>query len=83
MRLRHALVRVYLIFNLGLLKHLCRFEYVIEGLENVPKDETGIVMSKHQSAWETYYIPLIFHNLLYFFRFYGKIFAFLKVLRLQ
>ncbi len=38
--------------NLSALKILCRLDYTIEGLENIPS-ENCIVMCKHQSAWET------------------------------
>ena len=34
------------------LKHLCRIDWRIEGLENIPA-EPGIAYWKHQSAWET------------------------------
>jgi 1-acyl-sn-glycerol-3-phosphate acyltransferase len=45
-----------------LLKKLCYIHYAVEGLENIPKEQVGIVLSKHQSTWETFFLPLIFHN---------------------
>jgi len=62
LRYRHALIRTYLRSHLYLLKKICFIDYQIEGLENIPKDRTGIVMSKHQSAWETLLLPTIFLN---------------------
>ena len=38
--------------NLVALKYLCRLDYRIQGLENLPTTPC-IVMCKHQSAWET------------------------------
>jgi len=39
-------------FNLFLLRYICKLNYSITGIENIP--ESGcIIMSKHQSAWET------------------------------
>lgn len=38
--------------NLFLLKITCNLDYRIRGLENIP-DSASIIMSKHQSAWET------------------------------
>jgi 1-acyl-sn-glycerol-3-phosphate acyltransferase len=38
--------------NLWLQRVICGLSYEIEGLENLP-DKACIVMSKHQSAWET------------------------------
>lgn len=37
---------------LWLAKHVCGIDYQVRGLENVPSRPT-IIMSKHQSAWET------------------------------
>ncbi|MCK5829418.1 MAG: 1-acyl-sn-glycerol-3-phosphate acyltransferase [Methylococcales bacterium] len=34
-------------------KVACSLTYKVEGLENLPKDQSFIVLSKHQSAWET------------------------------
>ena len=38
--------------NLWCLRFFCRLDYQIEGLEHVP-EHGAIVLSKHQSAWET------------------------------
>ncbi len=37
-------------------------EYKVEGFENIPQDRNGIVLSKHQSTWETYFLPTFFHQ---------------------
>ncbi len=34
-------------------KICCGLSYQVEGLENIPKNQAFIVLSKHQSAWET------------------------------
>ena len=39
--------------NLFWLKLTCNLDYKITGLENIPNDQACIIMSKHQSAWET------------------------------
>lgn len=41
------------------LKVTCDLTHTIEGLDNIPA-EASIIMSKHQSAWETLAIQLIF-----------------------
>ncbi|HXK55160.1 MAG TPA: 1-acyl-sn-glycerol-3-phosphate acyltransferase, partial [Gammaproteobacteria bacterium] len=38
--------------NLKLQKSICGLDYRVTGLENIPASNT-IVLSKHQSAWET------------------------------
>lgn len=61
LRWRHAIIRLYLRVYLQVLKITCRIDYVVEGLENIPPDHRGVIMSKHQSAWETFFLPTIFH----------------------
>jgi 1-acyl-sn-glycerol-3-phosphate acyltransferase len=62
LRFRHALIRGYLRAYMWVLKKVCHIDYHIEGLKNIPRGHTGIVLSKHQSTWETFFLPLIFHD---------------------
>jgi 1-acyl-sn-glycerol-3-phosphate acyltransferase len=39
----------------------CGLRCEVEGRENIPASN-GIVMSNHQSAWETLYLQLVFHD---------------------
>lgn len=59
---RYYFIRFYLRFYIGLLKHVCHIDYQVTGLENIPKDRSVVVFSKHSSAWETFYLPIIFHD---------------------
>lgn len=59
---RHSEIRVFLRFYFYMLKLICRINYQIEGLEHIKGMNSGIVLSKHQSMWETFFLPLIFHN---------------------
>lgn len=45
--------------NLFFLKVICGLDYEVTGLENIP-DSACIIMSKHQSAWETIAFRTIF-----------------------
>jgi 1-acyl-sn-glycerol-3-phosphate acyltransferase len=56
---RCALMRQWTRFNFWWLKVTCGIDFVVEGRENIPS-EPGIVMCKHQSAWETLALQLIF-----------------------
>ncbi|MBX3708519.1 MAG: 1-acyl-sn-glycerol-3-phosphate acyltransferase [Gammaproteobacteria bacterium] len=58
---RHGLIRAYMRVYFYVLKVVCRIDYRVEGLENIPKDRNGIIMCKHQSTWETFFLPLYFH----------------------
>lgn len=62
LRYRHAVIMAWTRSMVWLLKKICKVNYVIEGLENIPKDRNGIVMSKHQSTWETFLLPTLFHQ---------------------
>lgn len=51
-RSRSQMANAWGLANLYLLKLICGLDYRIEGQENIP-DGNCIVLSKHQSAWET------------------------------
>jgi 1-acyl-sn-glycerol-3-phosphate acyltransferase len=56
---RYFIVTRWTIFNLWWLKICCNVQYKVEGLDNIP-DKACIVMCKHQSAFETLVLQLIF-----------------------
>ena len=56
---RYYIVTRWTAFNLWWLKICCNVQYKVEGLNNIP-DEACIVMCKHQSAFETLALQLIF-----------------------
>jgi 1-acyl-sn-glycerol-3-phosphate acyltransferase len=60
LRLRHPVVMTWTNSVVWLLKVICCIDYRIEGWDDIPKDRNGIVMSKHQSSWETFYLPGLF-----------------------
>lgn len=55
-RIRFATMRQWARFCIWWLKLTCNIRYEIKGLENIP-DEPVIVFSKHQSTWETLFLP--------------------------
>ena len=56
---RYYFVTRWTAFNLWWLRITCNLNHSIDGLENIPTS-ASIIMSKHQSAWETLAIQLIF-----------------------
>ncbi len=56
---RYYFATRWTLFNLWWLKITCNLAHTVEGIENIP-NEASIIMSKHQSAWETLAIPSIF-----------------------
>ena len=57
-----AIVSSWCTFNLLLAKYICGVRYEITGLENIPK-HACVIMSNHQSTWETLAYPFIFPTL--------------------
>jgi 1-acyl-sn-glycerol-3-phosphate acyltransferase len=51
-RVTYRLVQGWVDSVLWLLKHLCRLDYTVTGLEHLPRQNTVLLM-KHSSAWET------------------------------
>jgi 1-acyl-sn-glycerol-3-phosphate acyltransferase len=58
-KLRYYIVTRWTVFNLWWLKVTCGLKHTISGLENIPEGP-AIIMCKHQSAWETLAIQIIF-----------------------
>lgn len=62
LKYRYKIVISCIALTLWLLKIICRVRYQVTGLENIPRDRNGIILSKHQSIWETYFLPQIFYQ---------------------
>jgi 1-acyl-sn-glycerol-3-phosphate acyltransferase len=58
-KLRYFIVTRWTLFNLWWLKITCGLKHTVSGLENIPEGP-AIIMSKHQSAWETLAIQILF-----------------------
>lgn len=57
---RHAVARHWARTMLGACRRLCRLDYVVEGVENIPREGAHITFWKHSSAWETMTQMLVF-----------------------
>ena len=58
-KLRYFIVTRWTVFNIWWLKITCNLKHKITGLENIPAGP-AIIMCKHQSAWETLVLQIIF-----------------------
>ncbi|MDH5692573.1 MAG: 1-acyl-sn-glycerol-3-phosphate acyltransferase, partial [Gammaproteobacteria bacterium] len=58
-RPRFTFISQWAILNVAMLKVICGLGYRVEGRENVPK-EPCVILSKHQSTWETMIMQLLF-----------------------
>jgi 1-acyl-sn-glycerol-3-phosphate acyltransferase len=56
---RYAIAQIWVRFNLWMLKNICGMSHEVHGLENIPA-QNGVILSKHQSAWEAFHFQAIF-----------------------
>jgi len=63
-RWRYEVARSWTRLSLWLLQVLCKIDHEVEGTENLPSG-AAIVLSKHQSAWETLAFQVIFPPLVW------------------
>ncbi|MEJ2509519.1 MAG: lysophospholipid acyltransferase family protein [Gammaproteobacteria bacterium] len=57
-------VRLFALFNLWMLEHVCRLRFEVEGMERIPAGP-AIIFSKHQSTWETLMLQRVFPPLVW------------------
>lgn len=62
LQVRQRIIRHFLRSYLYVLKTVCHIDYVVEGLQHIPKNSSGIILCKHQSTWETFFLPTIFYD---------------------
>jgi 1-acyl-sn-glycerol-3-phosphate acyltransferase len=58
-RMRRQSVVAWVVMASWLIKHLLRIDYRVLGRENIP-DRPSVILSKHQSAWETIVLQRVF-----------------------
>ncbi|WP_020407609.1 lysophospholipid acyltransferase family protein [Hahella ganghwensis] len=56
---RYYLISRFNVFAIWWAKVICGLKYEIEGIENIP-EQACVVVSNHQSAWETYLLGIMF-----------------------
>lgn len=59
-RVGYALAILWNRCNIWGLKVICGVNWKVDGMENIPAVPC-VVMSKHQSTWETYFLPMLFY----------------------
>ncbi|HIJ22107.1 MAG: 1-acyl-sn-glycerol-3-phosphate acyltransferase [Gammaproteobacteria bacterium] len=57
---RYRVISQWAFFVIWWLKVTCKLDYKVSGLEHLNSIEAGILLSKHQSAWETMAFQSIF-----------------------
>ena len=59
-RFRQKVMRYWTVAILWLLRVLCGLDYQVKGLEHIDKDQPVVIVSAHQSAWETLALQALF-----------------------
>ncbi|MGD9409485.1 MAG: lysophospholipid acyltransferase family protein [Thiohalocapsa sp.] len=56
---RYRFVNIWSVVIMWLLRHLNGVRIEVHGREHIPQDRGVVVMSNHQSPWETFYLQLL------------------------
>ena len=59
-KLRYGAANLWVRLNLWWLRVTCGLRFVVEGKEHIPKGRSGLIFCKHQSAFETLVLQVIF-----------------------
>lgn len=62
---RYTVARIWVRFNLWWLKVICGLTYEVHGRENIPTHRSGLILCKHQSAFETIALQTIFPQMVF------------------
>ncbi len=57
---RYAAANRWVRFNLWVLNRVCGLSYRVQGMEHIPAGQSGLILCKHQSAFETIALQVIF-----------------------
>lgn len=58
--IRMSYIRGWNVNVVAWLRFSCGIKHKLIGAENIPKDQNVVVLSKHSSEWETFYLNIIF-----------------------
>jgi 1-acyl-sn-glycerol-3-phosphate acyltransferase len=61
----YPVLKLWVRIVLGALDKICGVRYEVKGAENIPPNRNGVVLCKHQSAWETFALLEIFPPLVF------------------
>lgn len=56
LRVRYKVTQKWIAAMVKLCRFICHIDYQVEGWSELKKIKNGIIMSKHQSAWETFFL---------------------------
>jgi len=62
-KFKYAYLKVWVSFVVLLLRVVCGVKYEVHGKENLDVTQTGLILARHESAWETFAFQIIFPRL--------------------
>jgi len=60
---KYAYLNIWVKFVMFLLRIICGVKYEVYGKENLDLTQTGLILARHESAWETFSFQVIFPRL--------------------
>ncbi len=57
---RYRFMSKWAVFVIWWAKVTCGIRYQVQGVENIDSSQAGIVLARHESAWETFFTQLLF-----------------------
>ena len=60
---KYAYLKLWVGFVVFLLRVVCGVKYQVHGKENLDLTQTGLILARHESAWETFAFQIIFPRL--------------------
>ncbi len=64
-RVRYGAANLWVRFNLWVLRAVCGLRYSVRGQEHIPEGHSGLILCKHQSAFETLVLQVIFPSVVF------------------
>jgi 1-acyl-sn-glycerol-3-phosphate acyltransferase len=62
-KVKYAYLKLWVGFVVFLLRFVCGVRYQIHGKENLDLTQPGLILARHESAWETFVFQIIFPRL--------------------
>ena len=60
MKVRYGFMHYWAVINVHWLRWTCGVKYRVHGAENIDRTKSGLILARHESAWETLYFQVLF-----------------------
>ena len=60
MKVRYGFMHYWAVINIHWLRWTCGVKYRVHGAEHIDRTKSGLILARHESAWETLYFQVLF-----------------------